>query len=94
MKCPVSLLRHPSSTGSERGRRLRSALSVAESIEEARRAEARRKARERRAMMEKERKKAVRAARQRLKEIKYAQRNPNWRPVSSLLVLKTSLPFH
>ena len=56
---------------------------MADSIDEVRRVELRRRRTERRAMMEKERKKAVRAARQRLKEQKYAQRNPNWRPVSN-----------
>ena len=81
--------RYPSSTGSERGRRLRTALSMAESIDEARRLEQRRKIRERKAMMEKERKKAVRAAKQKLKEQKYAQRNPNWRPVSEMGMLST-----
>ena len=62
--------RYPPSTDSERGRRLRTALSVADSIDEGRLAEQRQRAKERRKMVEKERKKAVRAARQRQKEAK------------------------
>ena len=62
--------RYPPSTGSERGRRLRSALSMAESIDDERRAEQRRIAKEKRRIMMKERRKAIRAAKQRLKESK------------------------
>ncbi|XP_013386604.1 uncharacterized protein LOC106156055 isoform X2 [Lingula anatina] len=66
--------RSPGSTGSERGRRLRTALSVAEEIDEARKAEKKKKALERRKKMEKERRKALRAARARQRE---AKRNKN-----------------
>ncbi|KAK2187817.1 hypothetical protein NP493_153g02003 [Ridgeia piscesae] len=62
--------RYPPSTGSERGRRLRSALSMAESIDDERRAEQRQIAKEKRRIMMKERRKAIRAAKQRLKESK------------------------
>ena len=62
--------RYPPSTDSERGRRLRTALSMAESIDEARRAEQRARAKEKRRLMEKERRKAIRNARQRQKEAK------------------------
>ncbi len=62
--------RYPPSTESERGRRLRTALSIAESIDDARRSEQRKRAKERRKAMEKERRKAIRNARQRQKEAK------------------------
>ncbi|CAH1792455.1 unnamed protein product [Owenia fusiformis] len=66
--------RYPQSTDSERGQRLRTALSMAESIDEARRTEIRQKMRERRRIMEKERKKAVRAAKARQAELKKMKR--------------------
>lgn len=62
--------RQPSSTETQRAERLRTALSLAESIDEARQAEIRRKAKERRAEMERERKKAIRAAKKRQREAK------------------------
>ncbi|KAI0239141.1 hypothetical protein LSAT2_010110 [Lamellibrachia satsuma] len=62
--------RYPPSTGSERGRRLRSALSMAESIDDERRMEQRQIAKEKRRIMMKERRKAIRAAKQRLKDAK------------------------
>ena len=68
--CFFFFLRYPPSTESERQVRLRTALSMAESIDEGRRAEQRARAKERRKQMEKERKKAIRAAKQRQKEAK------------------------
>lgn len=65
-----SILRYPESTESERGQRLRTALSMAESIDEGRKIEQRKRAKEKRKIMEKERKKAIRAAKQRQKEAK------------------------
>ncbi|ELU03775.1 hypothetical protein CAPTEDRAFT_221083 [Capitella teleta] len=61
-------IKYPPSTDTERGRRLRAALSVAESIDEARRAEQRRRAKEKRKEMERERRKAIRASKQRQKD--------------------------
>ncbi len=70
--------RYPPSTDSERGRRLRTALSMAESIDEDRRAEQRARAKEKRKQMEKERKKAIRNARLRQKEAK-SRRNVSFK---------------
>ena len=66
----MSSIRYPPSTCSERGERLRTALSLAESIDEARRIEQRRRAKEKRRIMEKERRKAIRNARQRQRDAK------------------------
>ena len=74
-------LRYPPSTESERQVRLRTALSMAESIDEGRRAEQRARAKERRKQMEKERKKAIRAAKQRQKEAKL-KRHASFKSVS------------
>ena len=49
---------------------MRTALSIAESIDEGRKVEQRKRAKEKKKKMEKERRKAVKAARQRLKEAK------------------------
>lgn len=66
----INPFRYPPSTCSERGERLRTALSVAESIDEARRIEQRRRAKERRKIMEKERRKAIRNAKKRQQDAK------------------------
>ena len=60
--------RYPESTHSERGRRLRTALSVADSIDEAKKLVLRQRAQEKRNEQEKERKKAIKAAKRRQKE--------------------------
>ena len=70
--------RYPASTDSERGERLRTALSAAESIDEVRRAEQKRLAKERRKIQERERRKAVRNARRMQREAKLMSRNVNF----------------
>ena len=80
-------LRYPSSTESERGRRLRTALSLAESIDEDRLAEQRKRRKERRKEMEKERRKAIRAARQRQKEAKKKSVSFNVRTTILVIIL-------
>ena len=80
-------LRYPSSTESERGRRLRTALSLAESIDEDRLAEQRKRRKERRKEMEKERRKAIRAARLRQKEAKKKSVSFNVRTTILVIIL-------
>nr|KAG5695957.1 hypothetical protein BaRGS_017538 [Batillaria attramentaria] len=62
--------RYPGSAASERARRLQKALILAEDIDDERRAEKKREALERRKEMERERKKAIRAAYARQREAK------------------------
>ncbi|KAK7488392.1 hypothetical protein BaRGS_00020366 [Batillaria attramentaria] len=76
MKVPILLTvlsipdRYPGSAASERARRLQKALILAEDIDDERRAEKKREALERRKEMERERKKAIRAAYARQREAK------------------------